>query len=175
MNSAEEEYQVAQSALSDIEKTEQALFNETLQLTQEQTDELEKKVDDLEKLLKERLELLKEEEASIKKANKSIAGFEKILEKTNDENKKYLEELKLAVEKRYELHSVFVVEYKKLTDLQKQLYVMIPVKETELHDLQKKVKEVNEQNKIVQSAIDLFNKSTITVNGLKNENIGNPK
>ena len=39
--------------------------------------------------------------------------------------------------------------------------------ETELSELKDKVDEVNEQNETVQKAINSFNESTVTVNGLK--------
>jgi len=167
MNSAEGKSRDAQSDLNDLEKTEQALFNKTMELTQEQIEELEMQVLELEKLLEERLVLLNEEEASIKKAKESVASFDSILEKAETGKKKQIEKLKQAVNKRYELHATFTAEYKKLMDLQKELYKMLLDEETELQAFQSKVNDVNEQNGNVQAAIDLFNEATNTINSLK--------
>ncbi len=48
-------YRDAQAELTELEKSEQELFNETMELTQEQQDELEIKVTELEELLGQRL------------------------------------------------------------------------------------------------------------------------
>lgn len=173
MNSAEENYRNSQADLSELEKSEQALFNETMKLTQEQTEELKAKVAELEKLLEERLGLLDEEEASMKKAEEFVASFDKVLEKTEEDNKKRVEELNQAVNKRYELHSAFTGEYRKLIDLQREVYEMLADEGIELESVQRKVEEVNEQNQTVHSAINSFNESTIAVNGLKNNDFGN--
>ena len=71
MNSAEKVYQDAQGELTELEKSEQELFNETMELTQGQLGELKIKVTELEKLLGQRLALIEEEEESISKAKKS--------------------------------------------------------------------------------------------------------
>ena len=48
MNNAEKEYREAQAELTELEKSEQQLFNETMELTQEQQEELTIKVAELE-------------------------------------------------------------------------------------------------------------------------------
>ncbi|MBO0601079.1 YkyA family protein [Sporosarcina sp. E16_3] len=169
MNNAEQVYQDAQGELAELEKSEQELFNQAMELTQQQLGELEIKVAELEALLGQRLTHIEGEEKSISKASKSVDELDAIIEQVDGNVGKGLEELKRAVTNRYELHSAFVVEYKKLTSLQKELYEMLIAKEGELKGLKDKVGEVNEQNELVQLAVNSFNDATVKVNVLKED------
>lgn len=169
MNSAEEDYRDAQVELTELEKSEQNLFKETMELTKEQRDELTTKVTELEELLGQRLTHLEEEEKSISKAKKSVDELDAIIEQADEKDKKSIEVLKTAVANRYELHSAFVAEYKKLITHQKELYGMLVAEETGLMGLKDKVGEVNAQNELVQSAVTSFNDATAKVNVLKDD------
>ena len=169
MNNAEQVYQDAQGELAELEKSEQELFNQAMELTQQQLGELEIKVAELEALLGQRLTHIEGEEKSISKASKSVDELDAIIEQVDGNVGKGLEELKRAVTNRYELHSAFVVEYKKLSSLQKELYGMLIAKEVELKGLKDKVGEVNEQNELVQLAVNSFNDATVKVNVLKED------
>ena len=173
MNSAEKEYREAQAKLTDIEKIEQQLFNETMKLTQQQQDELAAKVTELEQFLEQRLDYLNEEDTSIEKAKVSVGDFDALIEKADDDAKQQIEELKNAIIKRYELHSAFVSEYQKLATLQRELYGMLRAEETQLPELKDKVNAVNAQNETVQSAVTSFNESTERVNVLKDDVFAN--
>ncbi|KAA0966656.1 hypothetical protein FQ087_10645 [Sporosarcina sp. ANT_H38] len=167
MNSAEKVSRDAQGELTELEKLEQELFYETMELSHEQLGEVKIKVTELEELLGQRLAQIKGEEKSIRKATKSMDELDVIIEQVDGDVKKSIEELKIAVSNRYELHSSFVVEYKKLTSLQKELYEMLVVVETRLMGLEDKVGEVNAQNEVVRSAVTSFNDATLKVNTLK--------
>jgi len=169
MNNAEQTYKDAQSELTELEKTEQELFKQTMELTQQQYDELKIKVAELEGLLEQRLLHIEGEEKSISKASKSVNEFDSIIEKADGTVEKGIEELKEAVSNRYELHSAFVVEYKKLISLQKELYGMLIAEEVEIKSLKDKVGEVNEQNEVVHTAVTSFNDATVKVNMLKDD------
>ena len=170
LNSAEEKYREAQGELSSLEKSEQTLFNEIIQLTQEEKEELKTKVSEVEESLEKRLTFLNDEETSIKKAKESVASFDEIIEKADEEKMKAeITELRDSVNNRYDLHSDFVKKYKSLADLQKELYGMLVDEETEVSNLQEKVKEVNKQNETVKEIISSFNEATGTVNKLKED------
>lgn len=169
MNNAEQVYQDAQGELTELEKTEQELFNQTMELTQQQLGELKIKVSELEELLGQRLTHIEGEEKSIRKASKSVNELDALIEQVDGNVGKGIEELKRAITNRYELHSAFVVEYKKLISLQKELYGMLIAEEVELKGLQNKVGEVNEQNELARSAVISFNDATVKVNVLKED------
>jgi hypothetical protein len=171
MNNAEKVYRDAQGELTELEKLEQELFNETMELTQQQLDELKIKVTELEELLGQRLAHIEGEEKSISKARKSADKLDAIIEQADTNAKKSIEQLKIAVTSRYELHSAFVVEYKKLASLQKKIYGMLIFEETELMALKDLVGEVNAQKDVVQLAVTSFNDATVKVNVLIDDTI----
>lgn len=169
MNSAEQDYRDAQAKLASLEQSEQQLFNETMNLTQQQQEELVVKVAELEESLGKRLEELKQEEASIDKAKALASDFNSILKKADEQVKDDIEKLQVVVKERYGSHAEFITSYKKLATLQQQLYEMIRTEGTQLTELTSKVEEVNTQNETVQSTVTLFNDLTEQVNRLKDD------
>lgn len=170
MDGAEEGYRNGQSELSNLEQSEQLLFNDMMKLTQEEEEKLKEKVGELENLLEQRLVHIDEEEASMKNAMASIKSLDHIVGKVAEDTKGEVEQLRNAVDDRYSLHSTFVEAYKELIERQRALYELI-VEETDLKTLKRQVNHVNEQNEVVKSAIKDFNKTTILVNQLKEETL----
>ena len=167
MYTAEQDYRDAQSELSKLEKEEQELFTNAMNLTQDQTEELEVIVVELKELRNKRISHINDEEASMKKANEFSGSLDSVLETIDEENKTEVNDLKKAVSDRYAFHSTFVTDYKKLLKLQEDLYVMLIDQTIEFPEIKAKVEEVNAQNVTVKSAIGEFNKSTGMVNSLK--------
>ncbi len=169
MNDAEKAYESAQKELTSLEKSEQQLFHEIMELTQEEKDELETKVNEIEELLEKRLTYIEEEEEAMKKAMDFANAFDDMIDKAEDADKEMLQELKAAVNDRYDLHAKFVSEYVELTALQKELYELLLEEKTDLTELTNQVEEVNTKNDTVKSAIGAFNEATASVNGLKED------
>lgn len=164
----EQGYRDAQAKLAELEKKEQLTFNQTMELTQEQKEEVSVKVEELKSSLSERLTLLKEENDSIEKAQESLSSLDKIVEEAKDDQiKSSVSELQEAMDSRYEAHDEVSAEYQKLTDLQSALYEMLTNEETQQTELQEQVVKVNEQNEVVQSAINAFNDATKKLNEKK--------
>ena len=169
MNESEMEYRDTQSKLTELEKTEQTTFTETMELTREDVDKLRSNIGQLEGLLNDRIALLDEEEAAMKEAGGFVEELDAIVEKASDTDSSQIVKLKEAVVKRYDLHSTFIDEYRKLAEIQKEFYGVLSDEDVQLDDLKQKVEEVNEQNAIVQSAISEFNEATKEVNSLKED------
>jgi len=164
----EQGYRDAQAKLAELEKKEQLTFNQTMELTQEQKEEVSVKVEELKSSLSERLTLLKEENDSIEKAQESLSSLDKIVEEAKDDQiKSSVSDLQEAMDARYEAHDQVSAEYQKLTDLQSTLYEMLTNEETQQAELQEQVVKVNEQNEVVQSAINAFNDATKKLNEKK--------
>ncbi|MGB3260968.1 YkyA family protein [Paenisporosarcina sp.] len=164
----EQGYRDAQAKLAELEKKEQLTFNQTMELTQEQKEEVSVKVEELKSSLSERLTLLKEENDSIEKAQESLSSLDKIVEEAKDDQiKSSVSDLQESMDARYESHDQVSAEYQKLTDLQSTLYEMLTNEETQQAELQEQVVKVNEQNEVVQSAINAFNDATKELNEKK--------
>ncbi|MCM3742694.1 YkyA family protein [Sporosarcina luteola] len=169
MNESEAVYRDTQSKLTELEKTEQKTFTETMELTKEDVEKLRSKIDELESLLDDRLAHLEKEESAIKKAEELAGGLDAIAEKASDSERGQILELKDAALKRYALHSTFIDEYRKLASIQREFYGMLSSEDVKLEDLKQKVEEVNSQNDVVQNAIAEFNEATKEVNSLKED------
>jgi len=164
----EQGYRDAQAKLAELEKKEQLTFNQTMELTQNQKEEVSVKVEELKSSLAKRLTLLKEENDSIKNAQESLSTLDKIVDEAKDDQiKSSVSDLQGALDARYEAHDQVSAEYQKLTDLQSSLYEMLTNEETQQAELQEQVVKVNEQNEIVQSAINAFNDATKQLNEKK--------
>lgn len=169
MNESETAYRDTQSKLTELEQTEQKTFTETMELTKEDVDKLRSKISELETLLDDRLAFLDKEEAAMKEAEGFVKELDTIGEKASESESGQIIKLKDAAEKRYALHSTFIDEYKKLAAIQKEFYGMLSAQDVGLDELKQKVKEVNEQNAMVQTAITEFNEATKEVNSLKED------
>ncbi|MFJ7932996.1 YkyA family protein [Sporosarcina sp. NPDC096371] len=169
MNSAEKDYRLAQDELTELEKTEQQLFNETMKLTQQQQEELTLKVTELEALLGQRLDRLQKEEAAIDKAKATATDFDAIIKEADEQEKGTIQRLKVAVDERYAYHAEFIAAYKKLAALQEELYKMLSTDGTQLWELTEQVDKVNSQNVTVQAVVTTFNESTEKVNIVKED------
>ncbi|MDW0115875.1 YkyA family protein [Sporosarcina thermotolerans] len=169
MNDSESEYRNTQSEMTEMELTEQKIFEETMELTKEDVDKLRSNVTELEKLIEERLGQLGKEKESMKEAEGFIKELDTILEKASESEKSQVEKLKVSVQKRYELHRSFVDEYRKLASLQKEFYSVLSKEDVKLEELKQRVEEINEQNAVVKTAIADFNEATKEVNSIKDD------
>lgn len=169
MHEAEKPYRDGQKELNAIEKNEQSLFNETMDLTQDESDKLKTNISQMEEMLEQRITYINEEEKSMKSAMKFMSDIEGIANSANGDAKAEIEKLKEAIQHRYQTHSAFVDEYKELTHVQDELYEMLLKEDIDLGDLEKQVEELNNRNDEVTSWIKKFNEATITLNQTKDK------
>lgn len=167
MNEAEEASHKAQEELNKLEETEQTIFNEMMDLTREDEEELKGNVSDVQESLNKRLAYIEEEEEAVKKAKESAKSLDSLADKVDDEAKSDVQKLRDQVNERYDFHAIFVEDYRKLAESQKKLYELLLDKEVDLKTLDKQVDEVNKQNDIVKSSIEKFNEATVSLNKLK--------
>ena len=81
MNESETEYRDTQSKLTELEKTEQKTFTETMELTREDVDKLRSNTGELESLLDDRIALLDNEEDAMKEAQGFVEELDAIADK----------------------------------------------------------------------------------------------
>lgn len=170
-------YHDRQSELKELEQAEQKLFNETMELTQEDTNKVTENIAKLKEMLEERTVKIEEEAEAMQKENTFVTKFDEIEKAANATEKAGIESLKKAIHHRYEMHEIFVEAYQALTNLQKELYEMLLNEEIDTMKLDKHVEKLNAQNHLVTRTVEEFNEATIELNqtreeiseGLKNE------
>lgn len=175
MYDAEDTYRESQSELKSLEEEEQKLFTKTMELTQEEKDQLEENVAKLQEIVEERTEKIEAEKDAMEKAKEMVSDFDKIEEKLETDEQAEIKKLKEAVNERYEAHTLIVNEYEELTALQKELYNMLVDEETNITTLNEQVGKINEQNEKVVAAIEEFNEQTENVNEIRDEVYSNLK
>lgn len=167
---AEQEYDNVQAELERLEQQEQELFESIMGLTQEQQEEVEAQAAEALDSARRRLELLETETEAMTEARETFSGIEEVVDETEDEAiRANLVSLKEKMEERYEAHAEFAAAYEELAQRQIALYEMLADPETDLLELQEQTAAVNEQNTVVQEAVNRFNELTEQFNSLKNE------
>lgn len=165
---SESDYRDVQIELSETEKKEQANFQSMMELTKDQKEELTKLVDETASLLEKRLELVKKESASIKKASEKMVDIDTLISNTKDDSEKdNLKKMEEALKNRYAAYDDLTEQYNNLANLQDELYNMLIEEDAEVKTIQDKVAKVNEQNEVVQKAVDKFNELTTQLNHVK--------
>lgn len=169
MYEAEKDYRTSQKKLHEIEKSEQLIFDDAMQLTQIEDAELEIKVAELNESLEKRILLVDTEAGSMQEASSYITDIEKMIENNSIKSKEDIRQFLSTVQSRYELHGEFSEEYRGLLDNQNKLYNMLLDEEVEYKDLREQVKIINDKNNAVQELINEFNEYTATMNEEKEE------
>ncbi|AOV09243.1 hypothetical protein BI350_13205 [Sporosarcina ureilytica] len=167
MHEAEKTYRDGLKDLTKIEQTEQNLFNQTMELSQEENEKLKTNIEEMKALLKKRKIHIKEETKSMESAMKLVSDIDKIEKKSEGDTKAEVVKLKNAIDHRYQTHTIFVDKYEKLTKLQGELYEMLLVEEIDITKLEQKVEALNAQNDEVTNAIKEFNEATNSLNETK--------
>ncbi|TQR20146.1 hypothetical protein FG384_08255 [Psychrobacillus vulpis] len=167
---SESDYRDVQSELVEMEKKEQSNFQSMMELTKDQKEELTKQVDATAKLLEERLGLVEKEAASIKLASEKLKNLETLISETEDEkDRTNLQKIEEALKNRYAAYDNLTEQYNALANLQEELYNLLITDDAQVSTIQEKVKDVNEQNKVVQKAVEQFNVLTEQLNQVKEE------
>ncbi|MFF2752328.1 YkyA family protein [Psychrobacillus sp. NPDC058041] len=165
---SESDYRDVQLELSETEKKEQANFQSMMELTKDQKEKLTKQVEENANLLEKRLELVKKESASIKKASEKMVDIDTLISNTKDDSEKdNLKKMEEALKNRYAAYDALTEQYNNLANLQDELYNMLIEEDSEVKTIQDKVAEVNEQNEVVQKAVEKFNELTTQLNQVK--------
>lgn len=150
--------------LLEKEQKEQVLFVETMELTQQQYQEVKQRVIAMKKSAHERALLVEKEGNAIRESKKAIDQMSEWMEQMDLHDQ--LGEVIEAFYERSEIHETFIMQYKNLIDSQTQLYTQIEDQSIREHELQKQVNEVNELITSSQQSLIEFNEATREVNRL---------
>ncbi|PIC86541.1 hypothetical protein CSV72_08180 [Sporosarcina sp. P20a] len=150
--------------LFEKEQKEQILFIETIELTQQQYQEVKQRVVAMKKSARERALLIEKEESALRESKKAIDRMSEWMEQVDLTD--HVGEVVEALYERSEVHENFILQYKKLIDSQTQLYTQIEDQSIREHELQNHVSEVNDLISSSQQLLTEFNEATREVNRL---------
>ena len=150
--------------LYEKEQKEQGLFIETMELSQQQYQEVKQQVVVLKKSAHERSLVLGKEESAVRESKEVIDRLSDWVEQKGFTNQ--LDDVVEALYERSGIHEAFILHYKKLIDSQTQLYTQLEDQSTRERELQERVDEVNDLTTSSQQLLIEFNEATREVNRL---------
>ncbi len=166
----EADYRDVQKELAETESQEQANFQQMMELTKDQNEELTTMVEDTAILLETRLALVEKEAASLRATSDSIKQINAVISETKEASEKEsLKQMESALEERITAYEDVTINYNELAIMQQDLYNMLVDESADVTAIQEQVQKVNVHNELVQQSVQSFNDATARVNEVKEE------
>lgn len=166
----EEGYKNQQSEITALEKKEQEIYAEIIELDMEDFDQIKTLAEEAIAVIDEREEKVNLEKESITNASEEFHSIEDLLANLEDEavNAKGQEMYDTMLE-RYEAYDELYTAYMESLELERELYEMIQVEDLEQEALNEHIEKVNASYETIFSVNDQFNELTVAYNQLKQE------
>lgn len=166
----ESDYRDVQVELAETESIEQANFQQMMELTKDQKEELTTMVEDTATLLETRLALVEKEAASLNATSDGIKQISTLISETKGASEKEsLKKMETSLKERIKAYEEVTTNYNELATMQQALYNMLVDESADVTAIQEQVQEVNMQNELVQQSVQKFNDATVRVNEVKEE------
>ncbi|MFJ7825106.1 YkyA family protein [Psychrobacillus sp. NPDC096623] len=166
----EADYRDVQKELAETETKEQANFQQMMELTKDQKEELTTMVEDTATLLDARLALVEKEAASLKATSDGISKLTTLISETKEaSDKESLKQMETTLKERIAAYEELTNNYNELATKQQDLYNMLVDDTAEVTSIQEQVQVVNKHNELVQESVQKFNEATKRVNEVKDE------
>lgn len=166
----EADYRDVQEELAETESKEQANFQQMMELTKDQKEELATMVEDTATLLDTRLALVEKEAASLNSTSDGIKQISTLISETKEPSKKEnLKQIETALKERITAYEDVTINYNELATMQQDLYNMLVDDSADVTAIQEQVQEVNKHNELVKQSVQKFNDATERVNQVKEE------
>lgn len=166
----EQEFEAQQSDITELEKQEQKIYAQVIDLSMEEFDEITELSQEAIKIIEERSEKIDAERESIVSAREEFEQIEGLLEDIEAENVRTKgEEMYQTMVARYDIYDELYEAYKESLKLENELYTMLQEEGVEQQELNDHIEMVNETYGKILDANDEFNELTIEYNNLKQE------
>ncbi|MEN2766596.1 YkyA family protein [Ornithinibacillus xuwenensis] len=164
----EEGFQEQQSVITQLEKQEQELYKQIIELGVGELDKIKQLSQEAITSIEERTEKIKLEKDSLDTSQEEFTKTKPIIEEIKDtEIKEKALKMYDAMVKRYEAYEKLYKAYNESLTLEKELYEMLQLEELNQEDLQAQIEEVNKKYQEVIEVNDEFNAYTTEYNELK--------
>lgn len=166
--SVEKSFESQQEPLMELEKKEQKLYNQIIELGMKNYDQINNLADEALKIVNERQIHMDNETESLKKSKQEFVKMKTLKKDLDDPKvKKLADDLYDIMQKRYAAHDVLYMEYSNGLKYDKELYFMFKKKDVPLETLEAKVNKVNSTYEKILRANEDFNKYTNEYNSKK--------
>ncbi|GEL76036.1 YkyA family protein [Tenuibacillus multivorans] len=165
----ESSFKSAQSELGEIEKQENEIYDEMMEINMNELDQIQGLADEALSLAENRKDLIEQEKESIDAAKEEFNQIEQYLDELSDETKEKANQMIEEMEKRHQSFNDLYDAYTHSINLDIELYEMLKNEDLKKADLDEQVDRVNTSYQEVKSAQDKFNQHTGQFNDLKKE------
>lgn len=166
----EEGYKNQQSEITALEKQEQEIYAEIIELEMEDFDQIKTLAEEAIAVIDEREEKVNLEKESITNASEEFHSIEDLLADLEDEavNAKGQEMYDTMLE-RYAAYDELYTAYMESLQLERELYEMLQLEDLEQEALNEHIEKINASYETIFSVNDRFNELTVTYNQLKQD------
>lgn len=159
-----------QKTLHELEKQDETLYDEMIELGNEDVEKLQQRSKEAIKLLDERLDIKQEEKEAIDESKATFEQIEPLIESLEDEEKRaHLEKMFETMMKRYDAYNDVYDHYTESVQLTKELYRHFQEKQFSETKVYASLSNVNDSYDEVERANETFNTYTKMYNELKRE------
>jgi DNA repair exonuclease SbcCD ATPase subunit len=168
--SLESGYVDQQEPLTKLEKQEQDLYNEILQLGEDELDQIKSKAKEAIDVIGQRRDALEKEQESLEKAQAEFEEIESVIpDLENEEAKQKAESLYDTMEARYNAYDKLHSAYTTALDQDEKLYELFQKEDISQDELTAQIEEINASYENIKTANDGFNKQTEAFNEQKQQ------
>ncbi|MCF3944735.1 YkyA family protein [Oceanobacillus alkalisoli] len=164
----EQEFEAQQSEITELEKQEQEIYAQVIDLGMDDFEEITKLSQDAIALIEERKEKIDVESESIQAAKEEFQSIEALLDDLEEGDAKTKgEEMYQTMMDRYITYDDLYEAYKQSLDLETELYTLLQDEEVEQEVLNEQIEKINATYEQILTANDTFNELTVGYNELK--------
>ena len=164
----EQEFEAQQSEITELEKQEQEIYAQVIDLGMDDFEEITKLSQDAIALIEERKEKIDVESESIQAAKEEFQSIEALLDDLEEGDAQTKgEEMYQTMMDRYDTYDDLYEAYKQSLDLETELYTLLQDEEVEQEVLNEQIEKINETYEQILTANDTFNELTVGYNELK--------
>ncbi|WP_366249469.1 YkyA family protein [Terribacillus aidingensis] len=168
--SLESGYVEQQESLADLEKKEQDLYNEILQLGTDELDQIKSKSQEAIDVIGQRKDALAKEKESLDEAEAEFEEVDSIIDELeNDDAKQKAQTLYETMEARYSAYDKLHEAYTKVLDDDNTLYDMFQQDDITQDELTSQIEKINAGYEEIKSANEEFNTQTEAFNEQKQQ------
>lgn len=168
--SLESGYVEQQESLADLEKKEQDLYNEILQLGTDELDQIKSKSKEAIDVIGQRKDALAKEKESLDEAEAEFEEVDSIIDELeNDDAKQKAQTLYETMEARYSAYDKLHEAYTKVLDDDNTLYDMFQQDDITQDELTSQIEKINAGYEEIKSANEEFNTQTEAFNEQKQQ------
>ncbi|UJL47800.1 YkyA family protein [Virgibacillus sp. NKC19-16] len=168
--SLEEGFEQQQEEITELEKQEQELYSQLIDLGTDEFDQIQEISQQAIDIVDQRSEKIELEKESIDASQEEFNQVSDLIEDLEEEETKAkAEEMYNVMDNRYTAYDDLYTAYTESLELERELYTMLQQEDLEQETLTDHINTINESYQQVLEANEQFNEYTVEYNALKQE------